>query len=599
MTKKVNITINGQPVQARAGQTVLEAATEAGISIPTLCHHPALEPIGACRICLIEISKFQPLHPACTYRVTEGLTIETHSPRVERARRFVLELLFSERNHYCMYCPMSGDCELQDLGYLYGLDHWVYPTYTQRFPVDASRAFFMMDHNRCVLCRRCVRACSDLVANHTLGLRERGAKTMITADLNVPFGESSCVSCGTCLQVCPTGALVDKRSAFMGRNVQTQRVVTSCSQCSLGCGAEVVVRGGHILRLEGAWGAAPNGGLLCQKGRFDLLYDSRPRVTQPRLRHNGEQQETDWETALATVAERLGRVDPSRLGVWTTSGATNEALYVLTTLAQKEWPTAHVGLFQPTLQVRLKPQGMLTDLFQADLILLVGADPAADQPVASFLIKRAVDRGARLIVVDGPQNGLAPFAHQVLEPSDIDQAVQTAARADRPVVLYGVDLTPEAAQALGKLEGSLFIPLEPGVNTRAATALGLKPNSAQTDLEALVLVLGEETPDSLPTWLLPTQGAFTVVQASYASPWTESADVVLPMAIWAERSGHLTNSEGRILSVTAAVEPLGEARPDWEILARLAEHLDQKVPGTLEELAALAESQIIATQGPR
>ena len=125
---KVNLTINGKPITADSGRTVLEVATELGIEIPTLCHHPALASIGACRMCLIEVSARQPLHPACTYQVSEGLEVQTHSPRVESARRFVLELLFSERNHYCMYCETSGNCELQDLGYRYNLDHWQYPT---------------------------------------------------------------------------------------------------------------------------------------------------------------------------------------------------------------------------------------------------------------------------------------------------------------------------------------------------------------------------------------------------------------------------------------------------------------------------------------
>jgi formate dehydrogenase major subunit len=283
MSNMVTLTIDGQQVTAEAGQTVLEAAQQAGIHIPTLCHHPALAPVGACRLCLIEISKFQPLYPACAYQVVEGLKVETRSERVEKARRFVLELLFSERNHYCMYCEMSGNCELQDLGYEYGLDHWVYPTYTQRFPVDASREAFIMDHNRCVLCRRCVRACDELVANHTLGMRQRGARTMISADLDVPFGDSSCISCGTCLQVCPTGALIDKRSAFMGvgRNVELERVKSVCSQCSVGCGIEIVTRGGNVLRIDGDWDAAPNRGVLCEKGRFAPLQDGRPRITSP------------------------------------------------------------------------------------------------------------------------------------------------------------------------------------------------------------------------------------------------------------------------------------------------------------------------------
>ena len=277
----VNLTINGQKVQARAGQTVLEAATAAGIYIPTLCHHPALAPIGACRICLVEISRFQPLYPACTYEVSEGLAVQTHSERVEKVRRFVLEMLFAERNHYCMVCERSGNCELQDLGYRYGLDHWTYPTYVEPFPVDASRDTFLMDHNRCVLCRRCVRACAELVANHTLGLRQRGARTMINADLDLPLGESSCVECGTCLQVCPTGALIDKRSAYLdvGPHVQVERVKSTCSQCSVGCGIEIVVRGGQVVRVEGDWEAAPNGGVLCKMGRFDPLYDGRRRIT--------------------------------------------------------------------------------------------------------------------------------------------------------------------------------------------------------------------------------------------------------------------------------------------------------------------------------
>ena len=129
----IAITINGQRVTARPGQTILQAAQAAGIDIPTLCHHPALAPSGGCRVCLVEVSGQRALQPACTFPVTDRMEIQTESPKVVRARKFVLELLFSERNHFCMACEMSGGCELQTLGYRYGLDHWVYPTYTQRF----------------------------------------------------------------------------------------------------------------------------------------------------------------------------------------------------------------------------------------------------------------------------------------------------------------------------------------------------------------------------------------------------------------------------------------------------------------------------------
>jgi formate dehydrogenase major subunit len=599
MTKTVSLTIDGQTVVAQAGQTVLQAAREAGIDIPTLCDHPALEPIGACRLCLIEISRTQPLHPACTYPVTEGLVVETRSPRVESARRFALELLFSERNHYCMYCEMSGDCELQDLGYRYSLDHWVYPTYTKRFAVDASRETFLMDHNRCILCRRCVRACSELVANHTLGMRERGAKTMISADMDLPFGQSSCVSCGTCLQVCPTGALVDKRSAFMGRNVQTERVASVCNQCSLGCGTEIVTRGGNVLRVEGQWDAQPNGGLLCHKGRFDPLYDERPRLTMPMVRKNGVLEETGWEAALEAVAQRLNGTAASKLSVLTSSNATNEALYLLSALFGQEPGAAQVGLLDGMLPARLEPQGTLADVAESDVLLVVGSDPTVDQPVASFLIKRAIDRGARLVLVytrsqgvaEG-DHGLAPFATMELAPTDIAQAVEVAARADRPVVVYGTGLTAGLAGALVRLKQARFIALEPGTNTRAAVSLGLGRHCDVEGLDTAFLLLGEQAPDGHAGLQGLAPETFTVVQACYASGLSERADVVLPMATWDERCGTLTNTEGRVQKANQAVQPQGEARADWEILSMLATRLGKPQPSFFEELSALAVQQL-------
>ena len=205
MEKMINLRINGRQIRARSGQTVLEAAKGGGIDIPSLCHHPAITPHGACRICLVEIERQRTLQPACTFPAAEGMKVETESPKVVEERKFVLQMFFSERNHYCMFCEMSGDCELQALAYRYGMDHWTYQNPYPKIPVDGTRKYFIMDHNRCILCRRCIRACNELAANSTLGVKFRGAKTMISADMDSPFGESTCVACGTCLQVCPTG----------------------------------------------------------------------------------------------------------------------------------------------------------------------------------------------------------------------------------------------------------------------------------------------------------------------------------------------------------------------------------------------------------
>jgi formate dehydrogenase major subunit len=589
----VNININGQKVSAPAGSTILQAAKKAGIDIPTLCDHPALIPVGACRICVVEVKGQRTLITACTFPISEGLEIQTESPQVVKARKLVLDLLFSERNHYCPYCEMSGDCELQNLGYRYGLDHFIYPTYTKGFPVDATRKYFLMDHNRCVLCGRCERACGGLVANHTLGLRNRGANSMIHADANVPFGQSTCISCGSCLQVCPTGALCDKRSAYMGRDIQTEHIKTTCDQCSIGCGMEIVTRGGNVLKIVGDWDAAVNSGLLCKNGRFDPLYDERQRVTRPLLRLRGKLEPVSWDEALQAVAERIGKANAKDLGVLASTFSTNEALYLLAKLFRKELKTANVGLLNDVAPKLSDKQGLLADIAVSDVILVVGCDPLKDQPVSSFFVKRAVDRGSRLIVVDGKDNGLAPFAYMNLEMADIGKAIEIAQRAGNPVVVYGAGVTDKAATALKKLQGKAsFVAIEPGVNTRAAAALGLNNGFKPSGVKVLFTLLGEQKVDEEIVSKNVDKKAFVIAQASFVSPLTERADVVLPMAIWSERAGSLTNTEGSVQKVNKAVEPAGEAKPDWEVISLLADKLGKKLGASLGEISARATQEL-------
>ncbi|MBC7223862.1 MAG: (2Fe-2S)-binding protein, partial [Anaerolineae bacterium] len=389
----VNITINGQKILAKAGQTVLEAALAAGVDVPRLCHHPAVKPYGACRVCLVEITGQRTLQPACTFPVSEGMEVFTESPKVVEARRFVLQLLFSERNHYCMYCQMSGDCELQALAYRYGLDHWKYPRPFTPMPVDASRAYFVMDHNRCILCRRCVRACGELVGNHTLGVRERGANTMICADLNAPFGESTCLSCGTCLQVCPTGALMDRHSAYRGLEEHVERVKSVCAACSVGCGVELVTRHGHLLRIEGDWDAEVNKGLLCELGRFKPLFEARERVLAPMVRRNGALEEATWEEALDAVAKGLKAAGETV--ALASPRATNEALKAFVQTFGRVG--ARLGSLTPVPEFLAQAEGSLAVLDEADLYVVVGVDLGEDCQVAGFAVRRGVtNRGARL-----------------------------------------------------------------------------------------------------------------------------------------------------------------------------------------------------------
>jgi len=582
----ITLTINGQKVSAQPGQTVLQAAKAAGIDIPTLCHHPALAPSGGCRVCLVEVSGQRALQPACTFPVADRMEIQTESPKVVRARKFVLELLFSERNHFCMACEMSGGCELQALGYRYGLDHWVYPTYTQRFAVDASAPHHLLDHNRCVLCRRCVRACAELVGNHTLDLRRRGAHTMLCADMDVPLGESSCVGCGTCVEVCPTGALVDKRSAFMARPNDVARVATVCTQCSLGCGLNVVMHRGQVLRLESRWEAPVNGGLLCRRGRFEALHDRRTRLLEPLIRENGRSVPASWNYALAEVARRLHHEPPQQLGLLTSTRLTNEALALLHAIFIKQLRVARRGSFgDPPWLPPLPACGKLTDIAGGDLILLVEADPARDQPVASFFIKRAVDRGARLVTVESRPTELAAFAEVSFLPRDMAIAVDLATAAANPVVIYGAGLRKSEADLLQKrTPKARFIPLVPGVNTVAAAAHGLIDRLDPADCSCLFIAAADENGALDQTAARISPAAFVIAMASNVSPLTERADVVLPMATWLERSGGFTSTDGTLVRAHAALPPSGQSRSDWDILGRLAERLGLDARAARSEL---------------
>ena len=207
MAAKV-FSIDGQEITATEGQTVLEAAQEAGVHIPTLCHLDGVMDVGACRLCLVEVAGINKLLPACVTRVTENMVVTTRSERLQRYRRMILELLFAERNHVCAVCVSNGRCELQGLAMELGMDHVRFDYTFPKCEVDLSHRLFGMDHNRCVLCGRCVRVCWYVEGAGTKNFSGRGVGSRIISDLNQPWGGSvTCTSCGKCVQSCPTGAL--------------------------------------------------------------------------------------------------------------------------------------------------------------------------------------------------------------------------------------------------------------------------------------------------------------------------------------------------------------------------------------------------------
>jgi len=202
--------IDGHELSARAGQTILEVAQENDIDIPTLCHMEGLRDVGACRLCLVEIKGSNKLVAACVATVQEGMEVSTNTERLRKHRRTILELLFAERNHVCSVCVSNGHCELQSLAQSQGLTHITLPYRNPSLPVDASHERFTADHNRCILCTRCVRVCAEIEGAHVWDVMGRGIDSIVITDLHDPWGKSTCTRCGKCVQVCPTGALFDK-----------------------------------------------------------------------------------------------------------------------------------------------------------------------------------------------------------------------------------------------------------------------------------------------------------------------------------------------------------------------------------------------------
>ena len=346
---EVNVTINGQKIQAQAGQTILEVAESAGIKIPTLCHHPALEPIGACRVCLVEVARQRTLQPSCTFQVTEGMEVLTHSPKVEDARRFVLELILSDHPLDCMTCEQAGHCELQDLAYEYGIQQTRFPGVQHEYEIDESNPFYIRDYDKCILCRRCVRACNELNGVEAIGVIQRGFDSKIGTAFDGLMQDSVCEFCGMCTEVCPTGALVPKMRQHQGRSWEFTKVATTCPYCGVGCQFYLNVKDDRIVDVTSKWNAPANHGWTCVKGRFGWDFVHHPdRLTKPMVRREkgGELEEVTWDEALDFVASRFGEIreqyGPGALGALSSAKCTDEENFAVQKLARGVFGTNNV-----------------------------------------------------------------------------------------------------------------------------------------------------------------------------------------------------------------------------------------------------------------
>ena len=305
------IHVDGRQLEAEEGQTILEVARGAGLYVPTLCYHPKVGKAGLCRLCVVEVEGARALVTSCNTNATEGMVVRTASEPVLEARRMIIELLLADGEHDCLSCEMAGSCELQEAAYRLGIKKRTFRPLSEPVPFDLSHRMIVRNPNKCINCFRCIRGCNNVVVNEVLEMGFRGARSMVIADQNVPLGESSCVSCGECVQLCPTGALVEKKSIGRGRTWDLEQVRTTCPYCGVGCQMDLHVdrAANRVVKVTGAEGLPPNNGMLCVKGRFAYDYPASPkRLTTPLIKKNGVQVPASWDEALDYTASRLAAI---------------------------------------------------------------------------------------------------------------------------------------------------------------------------------------------------------------------------------------------------------------------------------------------------
>jgi formate dehydrogenase major subunit len=415
----VQITINGKQMEVPEGTTVLRAAEMAGIYIPRLCDHKALTPYGGCRLCIVEVQGVRVPMASCTLPVNQGMVVNTETEALKKSRKFVLSMLFSERNHFCPFCQVSGgDCELQNSAYHEEMTYWPIQPGWNNFPVDTSHPYFVLDNNRCILCRRCVRACAEMSGNFTLSVAERGAKSLVVADTDVPLGESTCIKCGSCVQACPTGAIIDRTSAYQVHDRDLTEVKSTCNGCSVGCSIKIMVRDNRIVRIEGDWDGGVNRGVLCETGRYNAYNETRKRVTTPLVKKNGKLEPVSWEEALKVVSEKLSPLASDKDGIAAIASTRLSAetltafkdLFAgsqLVTSLEEGMPSASVMKFAAKQGVF---EGKLDMLRTADTVMCIGANAGNTHMVAGFMFKRNMPKGTHVINIDPGEDILDDIA---------------------------------------------------------------------------------------------------------------------------------------------------------------------------------------------
>ncbi|MEE9195553.1 MAG: formate dehydrogenase subunit alpha [Alphaproteobacteria bacterium] len=427
---EVTLDIDGQAVTVPAGTSVMRAAAELGIQVPKLCATDSLEAFGSCRLCLVEIEGAKGLPASCTTPVAEGMQVATQTERLARVRLGVMELYISDHPLDCLTCSANGDCELQDMAGAVGLREVRYG-YDGANHLDAvsdeSNPYFNFDPSKCIVCSRCVRACEEIQGTFALTIDGRGFDSKVAASADESFIESECVSCGACIQACPTATLMEKSIVDHGQPEHS--VITTCAYCGVGCSFKAEMQGDKVVRMVPYKDGGANEGHSCVKGRFAWGYAThKDRVLSPMVRDSitDPWREVDWDEAIATAATRFKALQDKYgrgvIGGITSSRCTNEEVFVLQKMIRASFHNNNVDTcarvcHSPTgygLKTTFGTSAGTQDfksVEQADVILIIGANPTDAHPVFASRMKRRLRQGAKLIIVDPRRIDLVRMPH--------------------------------------------------------------------------------------------------------------------------------------------------------------------------------------------
>ncbi|MBM3179952.1 MAG: NADH-quinone oxidoreductase subunit NuoG [Chloroflexi bacterium] len=642
MSKQVTLSINGISVTVPDGTLVADAAKMAGIDIPVFCHHPKLEPVGMCRMCLVEIGRpmldratgqvvmengqpkiqFMPkLETACTNRVSEGMVVMTTTDKAMQGQKGTVEFLLTSHPLDCPVCDKGGECPLQDLTMAFGPGNSRF-IYDEKLHLEKQvplGELIWLDRERCIQCARCIRFQDEVAGEAVLGFDERGRNTQIVS-LSDPGFDS--VFSGNTTDICPVGALTTADFRFGARPWELDAQASICTQCPVGCNTTLNTRrearaGGDIVvkRVMPRQNEEVNEIWICDKGRFAYHYiESKKRLTRPLARRGKEDKlsRASWDAATKLAAQNFASAKKNFV-VLASGRLANEDLFNLKSLADTAGGTAilysDMGGGDVTALVGVGQGTNIGKMGKGDAILVVASDLYEEAPIWWLRVKQAADRGATLIVANPRETRLDKFAKFIIRYAYGDE-VKTIndfgrkskisdefAKAKNAIVFYGNEglglngssiLASACATLLketdhiGKPNNGL-VGVWQRVNDQGAWEVGFRP---EPDLEKAlkgksVYIVGADPVGDSPALTKALKGAkFVAVQDILETATTETADVVFPAQAYTEREGTFTSGERRVQRFNAAVPVKGDAKPDYSIASQIARHMGIILEGT-------------------